>query len=81
MLQGAAAAAAEKRRDRYDTIGARLVDVEELPPVGMPRARLDRHRLAGQGVGHIDRTCRRVGNSIAAMRKSVDFKPFTHAFA
>ena len=79
MLQGAAAADAEMRADRRDARGARRLDGEKLPPVGMTGNGLDLDGLAGQCAGHVDRFVRPVGDAVAAMANVVDDQPLNHA--
>ena len=79
MLHGAAAAHAEVRANRRDAFGARCIDVEKSPPVGMSRHPFDLNRLAWQRAGNIDRPVGAVGDPVAEMAKPVDHKPLNHA--
>ena len=79
MLHGAAAADAEMRADRRDARGARRVDAEKLPPVGMARNALDLDRLAGQRAEHENRLSPVVDDAIAAMADVIDHEALNHA--
>src|SRR4029077_19660909 len=82
MLHGAAAADAEMRADRSDTRGARCVDAEKLPPVGMAGNALDLDRLAGQRAGPENRLrAARAGrdDTVAAMADVIDHETLNHA--
>ncbi len=70
VLHGAAAAMGKMLADRRRAFVARSVDTIEVPAVGMAGDGLDRHRLARQRVGHVDRPCGRVGDTVAAMAEA-----------
>ena len=66
MLERAAAARSEMRADRRDAIGARAVDLDEMPAVGVTGPLIDFRDLARQRVGHVERARGRVRHAVAA---------------
>ncbi len=79
MLDRAAAANAEMRTEGGNAIRACGQNAQEMPPVRMTRNRLRFDDLAGQRVGRIDRTVRRVANAVAAMAEPGDGEMLCHA--
>ncbi|HSN33086.1 MAG TPA: hypothetical protein VLU41_10420 [Ideonella sp.] len=79
VLQRAAAAGAEMLARRRHALGARTIDVQKLASVGMAGDGLDRHRFAGQRVGHVDRSRWRLGDAVAAMPEGRDGELFGHS--
>jgi hypothetical protein len=79
MLQGAAAANAEIWANRSDTLGARLVDIEKMPPVRVAGNVFDLDRLPRQCIGDVNRPGRTVRNPIAAMAQTIDHQSLNHA--
>jgi hypothetical protein len=79
MLQGAAAANAEIWANRSDTLGARLVDIEKMPPVRVAGNAFDLDRLARQRIGHVDRAGWAIRDPIAATAQTIDHKSLNHA--
>src|ERR1039458_7777139 len=67
--------------DRDGALMARLVDMIQMPAVGMAGDRLDRHRLARQCIGHEDRPGRGIGNAVAAMPEARNGELFGHLAA
>ena len=58
--------------------GLALSTVSRCRRSGWPGARLDRHGLARQRIGHEERPGRRVGDAVAAMRKAGDGEALGH---
>ena len=79
VLHGAAAALAEMLADRRCALVTRLVDMDQMTPVGVPGDRFDRDHFARQRVGHIDRPNGCVGNAVAAMAEALNRELFGHA--
>src|SRR5271156_3093184 len=79
VLHGAAAAYAEMRTDRRDAFCTRLLDVEQPAAVGVAGDCFDLDRFARQCAGNVNRSCRAVGDTVAAMAEPGDRKLFNHA--
>ena len=73
VLERAAATDGEMRADRGDALRARGLDPQQMRAVGMAGPRLDLHRLAGQGVGHVDRAGGR--DAVALPADMIDGQP------
>ena len=78
MLRGAAAADAEMWAERRDAVRARCFDMQEMPPVGMARNRVDLYCLARERIRHEDRAIRRLRYAVAAMADAIDNEFFSH---
>ena len=79
VLHGAAAALAEMLADRLRALMARPIDMHEMATVGMTGNGLDRHRLAGQRIGDVDGTGRRIRDAVAAMAEPRNGELLSHA--
>ena len=79
MLQRATAAGAKMLADRFGAFMAALFDMHEMPSVRMPGDRFNRHDLAGQSIGNVDRPLRRFGDAITAMTEAGDCQLLRHA--
>ncbi len=78
VLQGAAATGSKVLANGVGALVALLVDMDEMPPVGMTDHRFGRYDLARQGVGHIDGTALRVGDAVPAVAEASNDEPFSH---
>ena len=78
MLQSAAAARAKMLADRFNTLMARLVDMQQVPAVGMATDGLNCDRLAGQSVRYIDGPFWRVRDTISTMAETVYRELLSH---
>ncbi len=80
VLERAAAANSKMRTDRCDALGARILDLDQMAAVAMPRPRLGFDDFAGQGIRHVKRARRRVADAIAEPPDSRDGKMFSHVW-
>ncbi len=79
MLDRAAAAHAEMRAERFDPLGARDLDREQLAAIGMvARNAIDLDGLAAECIGHVDRLAFVERDTIAAMADMIDGQAFNH---
>ncbi len=79
VLDRAAAANPEMLAKRRDPLGARLLDREQAPAVGMTaRHGGDLDRLAAQRVRHIDILSAGQRDAVAEMADMIDEKAFNH---
>ena len=78
MLRLASAAHAEMPAHRRDTLGARVLDAQQMAAVGMAGKRLDLRHLAGQRIGHIHRPLGRLRDTVAAMADAGNRQAFGH---
>ena len=79
MLQCAAAAGAEMLADRLSALVAGLVDVQQMPAIGMTGNGLDSDGFSGKRVGHVNRAIGCVGDAVAAMAKPRNNELLSHA--
>src|SRR5581483_11057989 len=79
VLHGAAAAYAEMRTDRRNARWARVLDPQQLPPVGMAGNGFHLHGFAGQGASDEDRFRSAVNYAVAMVTKTVDGQMLNHA--
>jgi len=78
MLNGAAAADAEVRTERFDALKAWRFDVQQAIAIGMAGHRLDIGAFARQGERHIDEASASIRDAVAAMADMIDEKLFSH---
>jgi hypothetical protein len=79
MLECAAAAGAEMLTDCLGALVAGLVDMQQMPAIGMTGDVLDRDGFAGKRVGHVNHAIGCVGDAVAAMAKPRNNELFSHA--
>ena len=79
MLHGAAAAGAEMLADRLSALMARPLDMHQVAPVGVAGDRFDRHDLARQRIGYVDRPFGGVGHAVAAIAEAGNGELLSHA--
>jgi hypothetical protein len=79
VLDGAAAAGAEMQAKRFDACSARLLDPDQLPPVGMiPRRGGNLDGLAAKRVGDEEMASLGERDAVAEMTDMVDDEAFNH---
>jgi hypothetical protein len=67
------------RADRRNARGARRVDAEKLPPVGVAGNGLDLDSLARQRAEHENRLRTALDDTVAAMADPIDHEALNHA--
>jgi hypothetical protein len=79
VLNRATAANAEMRADRRNTLGARLLDAEQFPAVGMAGNALDLDDLAGQRARHKNWLRAAFDDTVAAMAEPINHEALNRA--
>ena len=78
MLQSAAAARTKMLADRFNTLMARLVDMQQVPAIRMATDELNCDRLPGQSVRYIDGPFWCVRDTISTMAETVYRELLSH---
>ena len=78
VLNRTTAAAAEISAERRDPLRAGVLDLHQLPAVGMTIYRVDVDALAAERIGHEHGLAAGKGNAVAAVADMIDIEALNH---